>query len=68
MYQVIKNLNNEAKSKGLVFINEIGLDPGIDHFFTHLLVNDLNNQNLSNINVKVVIRKILILEKYNTLY
>tara|TARA_B100001123_G_C15329122_1_gene1030632 strand:+ start:3124 stop:4248 length:1125 start_codon:yes stop_codon:yes gene_type:complete len=47
----IKNLNNEAKSKGLVFINEIGLDPGIDHFFTHLLVNDLNNQNLSNINV-----------------
>ena len=47
----IKDLNNETKSKGLVFINEIGLDPGIDHFFTHLLVNDLNNQNLSNINV-----------------
>tara|TARA_B100000686_G_C16744707_1_gene948728 strand:+ start:485 stop:1609 length:1125 start_codon:yes stop_codon:yes gene_type:complete len=47
----IKNLNNEAKSKGLVFINEIGLDPGIDHFFTHLLVDNLNNQNLSNINV-----------------
>ena len=47
----IKDLNNEAKSKGLVFINEIGLDPGIDHFFTHLLVDDLNNQNLSDINV-----------------
>ncbi|AUC16161.1 saccharopine dehydrogenase [Tenacibaculum sp. SZ-18] len=24
-------LNDEAKSKGLIFMNEIGLDPGIDH-------------------------------------
>lgn len=27
----IKALDNEAKKKGLVFMNEIGLDPGIDH-------------------------------------
>lgn len=27
----IKTLNQQAKQKGLVFMNEIGLDPGIDH-------------------------------------
>jgi len=27
----IKTLDEEAKAKGLVFMNEIGLDPGIDH-------------------------------------
>lgn len=27
----IKTLDTEAKKKGLVFMNEIGLDPGIDH-------------------------------------
>ena len=27
----IQQLDGEAKKKGLVFINEIGLDPGIDH-------------------------------------
>ena len=42
----LKKLNNEAKSKNLIFINEIGLDPGIDHFFSHLLVDDLNQRQL----------------------
>lgn len=27
----MKALDNEAKAKGLVFMNEIGVDPGIDH-------------------------------------
>lgn len=27
----LKNLNDEAKKKELIFINECGLDPGIDH-------------------------------------
>ena len=45
----LKKLNNEAKSKNLIFINEIGLDPGIDHFFSHLLVDDLNQRQLSDI-------------------
>ena len=48
----IKDLSNDVKLKNLVFINEIGLDPGIDHFFTHLLVDDLNQEQLSNISVK----------------
>ena len=34
-------LDKDVKQQDLVFINEIGLDPGIDHFFSHLLVQDL---------------------------
>ena len=37
----MKNLNDEAKRNHLVFVNEVGLDPGIDHFFSHLLVKKL---------------------------
>jgi len=47
----IKSLDREAKQNGLTFINEIGLDPGIDHFFSHLMVNDLKNLNEDNISV-----------------
>tara|TARA_Y100000590_G_scaffold125805_1_gene143855 strand:+ start:11084 stop:12205 length:1122 start_codon:yes stop_codon:yes gene_type:complete len=47
----MKNLNNHVLSKKLIFINEIGLDPGIDHLFTHLLVEDLNKENFSDISV-----------------
>ena len=31
-------LHEDVKQQNLVFINEIGLDPGIDHFFSHLLM------------------------------
>ncbi len=37
----INMLNPDVKKENLVFINEVGLDPGIDHFFSHLLVSDL---------------------------
>ena len=47
----IKSLDREAKQNGLTFINEIGLDPGIDHFFSHLMVKDLKNLNEDNISV-----------------
>tara|TARA_B110000014_G_C20098858_1_gene576408 strand:- start:191 stop:1321 length:1131 start_codon:yes stop_codon:yes gene_type:complete len=49
--QDIRNLNNHVLAKKLIFINEIGLDPGIDHLFTHLLVEDLNKENFSDISV-----------------
>jgi len=32
-------LDAAAKAKGLSFVNEVGLDPGIDHLFAHILVN-----------------------------
>ncbi|MBT7583214.1 MAG: saccharopine dehydrogenase, partial [Kordiimonadaceae bacterium] len=36
-------LNDEAVSKGLSIVNEVGLDPGIDHLLTHVLVNEARN-------------------------
>lgn len=33
-------LDIEAKDQGLVFINEVGLDPGLDHLLAHLLMAD----------------------------
>ena len=47
----LRRLDKEAKDRNLIFINEIGLDPGIDHFFSHLLVKELKNKNLDNISV-----------------
>ena len=44
----MKNLDNDVKKNDLVFVNEVGLDPGIDHFFSHLLVKKLKDKNLSN--------------------
>ncbi|MFC3053549.1 saccharopine dehydrogenase family protein [Kordiimonas pumila] len=32
-------LDNRAKEAGIALVNEVGLDPGIDHLFTHLLVD-----------------------------
>ncbi len=36
-------LNAKAKAAGLCFVNEVGLDPGIDHLLAHLLVNSYQN-------------------------
>ena len=47
----IKKLDDYAKKLDLVFINEVGLDPGIDHFFSHLLVKELKSLNLQNLSV-----------------
>ena len=47
----LKKLDQQTKDKNLIFINEIGLDPGIDHFFSHLLVKELKKQNLSDYTV-----------------
>ena len=35
----MRALHDEAAAAGLCFVNEVGLDPGIDHLFTHLLVD-----------------------------
>ena len=41
----MKTLDNDVKKSDLVFVNEVGLDPGIDHFFSHLLVKKLKDTN-----------------------
>jgi len=47
----MRSLDGDAKKNNLVFVNEVGLDPGIDHFFSHLLVKKLKDTNLSNLDV-----------------
>jgi len=48
----LEKLNNTVKGKSLVFLNEVGLDPGIDHLMAHELVkqykgfSDYNSNNI----------------------
>ena len=36
-------LAGEAKEKGILFLNEIGEDPGLDHFGTQMILDDIRN-------------------------
>ncbi len=40
----IKKLDVEAKQKGLIFMNEIGLDPGIDHMSALQIINNIKEK------------------------
>ncbi|MDX8552975.1 saccharopine dehydrogenase NADP-binding domain-containing protein [Tenacibaculum sp. 1B UA] len=40
----MKALDEEAKTKGLVFMNEIGLDPGIDHMSAMQVIDRIKEQ------------------------
>ena len=37
-------LDNDVKSKGLVFMNEIGVDPGIDHMSAMKVIDDIRRK------------------------
>ena len=39
----IQALHGQAKQSALCFVNEVGLDPGIDHLLAHSLVEDYKN-------------------------
>lgn len=40
----IRAMDKEARSKGLVFLNECGLDPGIDHLSAMRMIDDIRNK------------------------
>ena len=40
----IQNLDKEAKAKGLVFMNEIGVDPGIDHMSAMKVIDNIRDK------------------------
>ena len=44
----MRNLNNDALKAEVSLVNEIGLDPGIDHLMAHKLVEELKKSNLIN--------------------
>ncbi|OKY26183.1 MULTISPECIES: saccharopine dehydrogenase family protein [Thalassotalea] len=52
----MRALDQQAKAKGLTFINEIGLDPGIDHLFAHLLVARFKESEACNAESKLYFR------------
>ncbi|RMH40284.1 MAG: saccharopine dehydrogenase, partial [Alphaproteobacteria bacterium] len=39
----MKALDAEARAAGVALVNEVGLDPGIDHLMAHWLVDDYRN-------------------------
>jgi saccharopine dehydrogenase-like NADP-dependent oxidoreductase len=41
----ISALHDQAREAGLIFVNEVGLDPGIDHLFAHALMHEYRNSN-----------------------
>lgn len=40
----MQELDEKAKEKGLIFMNEIGLDPGIDHMSAMKVINEIRDQ------------------------
>lgn len=40
----IKALDEEAKKKGIVVMNEIGLDPGIDHLYAIKTIDEVHSK------------------------
>jgi saccharopine dehydrogenase-like NADP-dependent oxidoreductase len=38
----MQGLDAEVKKKGLIFLNELGLDPGIDHLSTMKVVDEIH--------------------------
>ncbi len=40
----MRALDSEAKKRGLLFLNEIGVDPGIDHMAAMKIINDVKNR------------------------
>lgn len=40
----MKALDEEARSKDLIFLNELGLDPGIDHLATMKIVHETEKE------------------------
>ena len=42
--QAMQELDTEAKENGLIFMNEIGLDPGIDHMSAMKVLDEIREK------------------------
>jgi len=42
--EAMKNLDDEARRAGILILNEIGLDPGIDHMETMRIIHDIEER------------------------
>lgn len=50
------DLHQQALDKGLCLVNEVGLDPGIDHLLAHALVDDYRQSTVYNDNNHIEFR------------
>ncbi len=41
----MQNLDDQAKERGILILNEIGLDPGIDHMSAMRIIEDIHSRN-----------------------
>jgi saccharopine dehydrogenase-like NADP-dependent oxidoreductase len=41
----IKALDTETRERGIIILNELGEDPGMDHFATQMLLDDIKEKN-----------------------
>jgi saccharopine dehydrogenase (NADP+, L-glutamate forming)/spermidine synthase len=42
--EIMKNLNDEAKKAGILILNEVGLDPGIDHMEAMRIIHEVEEK------------------------
>jgi saccharopine dehydrogenase (NADP+, L-glutamate forming)/spermidine synthase len=42
--ELMKNLDGEAKRAGIIILNEVGLDPGIDHMEAMRIINEVEDK------------------------
>ena len=40
----IKNMEAEVQARGLIFLNELGVDPGIDHMSSMRIIDDIKSK------------------------
>ena len=40
----IQSLNDQAKKQGIILLNEVGLDPGIDHMSAMKIIDEIKNK------------------------
>ena len=52
----MQQLDSDAMLQGLSFVNEVGLDPGIDHLLAHKLISEYKNSSCFNENNQIRFR------------
>jgi saccharopine dehydrogenase-like NADP-dependent oxidoreductase len=48
----VKELADKARQKGILFLNEIGEDPGLDHFGTQMLLDEIGEEDGKAVDIK----------------
>lgn len=58
--------HEEAKAKGLVFLNEVGVDPGIDHMATMKIVDEVAEKGGKSVATQKTESNVFLLESWSS--